>query len=227
MSPVKYCSSITRKNSVIGILLLMACTLPVNGVWPLWNPPDRSTTVSPPVDDKVSSPEQAVASSTLVPPPVPIICTTPAPVLTTQRYNPNRAGDVLVPGSFASPRVRLGVVLAQELLRLFMHYTTARFKRDMSRDIKPLALVRDSLKFCLLAYMGYHKEQECIERAACEAGELMSRYIPGMPLMFVALDYIVPGQYRPLVRLAKDAAEGNVCVYYRCGVLPYVPDRPQ
>ncbi|XP_071536997.1 uncharacterized protein [Panulirus ornatus] len=117
------------------------------------------------------------------------------------------------------PRARLGVAVAREFLRL-LHDYTHRFTRETT-DFEASILARDSVKLGLMAYMGYQGEQECMERTVCEAGEIAGRYYPSTSLVLTAINYMVPGYIRSLLEVARDAAQGVSCGYYRCGSLPH------
>ncbi|XP_042857037.1 uncharacterized protein LOC122243497 [Penaeus japonicus] len=115
----------------------------------------------------------------------------------------------------------LSLVVAREILqRMEETPVLARLARD-SMSIQVSALARDSLKLGLMAYMGYQGEDQCLERTACEAGELLSTFTTGAAFMFTALDYVAPFPLRRYLSVARDAAEGHSCLYYRCGARPH------
>ncbi|XP_063586373.1 uncharacterized protein LOC134763764 [Penaeus indicus] len=115
----------------------------------------------------------------------------------------------------------LSLVVAREILqRMEETPMLARLARD-SMAFQVSALARDSLKLGLMAYMGYQGEDQCLERTACEAGELLSTFTTGAAFMFTALDYVAPFPLRRYLSVARDAAEGHSCLYYRCGARPH------
>ncbi|XP_053645917.1 uncharacterized protein [Cherax quadricarinatus] len=185
---------------LILILQAFSISLPVAALWPSWNTPSSTTTTTPScVTDGHDILRSLPDSSSVI-------------TLTT-----------LSPVTADSPRhskLKLGVVVAQELLRLLLQYSNARFKRDLP-ELQATIIAKDSIKLGLLAYMGYQGEEDCSARAACEAGELLGRYTPSVTILFAALDYFTPGHMRSLLHVAKEAAEGDGCFNYRCGTLPY------
>ncbi|XP_047471247.1 uncharacterized protein LOC125026684 [Penaeus chinensis] len=115
----------------------------------------------------------------------------------------------------------LSLVVAREILqRMEETPMLLRLARD-SMASQVTALARDSLKLGLMAYMGYQGEDQCLERTACEAGELLRSFTTGAAFMFSAIDYVAPFPLRRYITVARDAAEGHSCLSYRCGARPH------
>lgn len=108
--------------------------------------------------------------------------------------------------------------------KLLLHCETLSFKSNPSqRQTIPPKLerkadqkLRASLYSTPFPYIpGYQGEDQCLERTACEAGELLRTFTTGAAFMFTALDYIAPFPLRRYLSVARDAAEGHSCLYYR------------
>ncbi|XP_063850472.1 uncharacterized protein LOC135094368 isoform X2 [Scylla paramamosain] len=117
------------------------------------------------------------------------------------------------------------IEVARQVLRLLHQHRQQenRLGREAEAAMTS-AIARDSVRLIVMGFMGYHQEEQCLERVACEAGNVLTRFYPSASLFLSALDLVAPPNMRDVVRLAKDASLGLSCVVYRCGEAYYPND---
>ncbi|XP_045121212.1 uncharacterized protein LOC123510275 isoform X2 [Portunus trituberculatus] len=117
------------------------------------------------------------------------------------------------------------IEVAKQVLRLLHQHRQQenRLGREAEAAMTS-SIARDSVRLVVMGFMGYHNEEQCLERVACEAGDVLTRFYPSASLFLTALDLVAPPNMRDIVRLAKDASLGVSCVVYRCGEAYYPTD---